>query len=333
MALREHFRFLAPAPALVAALCLLGAPTRAALTDLVSLGSGAFSIDSFSSIGDYTQDASGTTFSPRVVLGDTVGGAFGPFDWSSFSDLSTHIYLKMSFAGANPVLPMTLELFNSDFSQNMKYQGTTASIESYPSYFKFDLVSLCLPSVLADVGGTQITWDGGATVNASLQAIASGPAPTPGVGGTFTARAPGGVRFLSSATNVASVELPPGAGTWSSLSDSNAKTDITAIDHRETLRKVSELPVKSWNYKHDSDRRYVGPMAQDFRAAFGLGFDSQHISTIDTDGVALSALKGLIEELQERKERSAAQAKRLQELQAELEALQKRVSLLPPAGQ
>jgi hypothetical protein len=36
-------------------------------------------------------------------------------------------------------------------------------------------------------------------------------------------------------------------------------------------------------------------MAQDFYAAFGLGSDDRHISTVDPDGVALAAIQGLYE--------------------------------------
>jgi hypothetical protein len=315
------------------------------------LGSGSYVIDPSVSIGSYSQDAAGTTYSPAVVLGDTVGGTFvsGPLDWSSFSDLNSHIYLEISFTGANPLLPMTLEIFNSDFTLINKYQGTTAPIESSPGYFKFDLIDEFNPNILASVGGAQITWDGGANVNASLQAIASGPAPPPPppAGGTFAASAPGGVRFINSRyvltadpsapesgywPYVPQTVLPAGATSWSVTSDRNAKTDIAEIDHRQTLRNVTQLPVTSWEYTHDPNRRYVGPMAQDFHTAFGLGHDDKHIGTLDTDGVALSALKGLIAELRERQERSAAQARRLAELEAELQTLREEVrGNLPPA--
>jgi len=86
---------------------------------------------------------------------------------------------------------------------------------------------------------------------------------------------------------------------------------------------VAALPVTSWNYKHDPDRRYIGPMAQDFHAGFGLGHDDKHLTTLDLDGVTLSALKGLIAELLERKKLSAAQASRLRLLEAEMANLQK----------
>jgi hypothetical protein len=47
-----------------------------------------------------------------------------------------------------------------------------------------------------------------------------------------------------------------------------------------------------WKYKTDSPSiRHLGTMAQDFRAAFDLGEDDKHISTIDEGGVALAAVQ------------------------------------------
>jgi hypothetical protein len=39
----------------------------------------------------------------------------------------------------------------------------------------------------------------------------------------------------------------------------------------------------------------MGPTAQAFRAAFGLGESERHISSSDADGVALAGVKGLYE--------------------------------------
>jgi len=40
-------------------------------------------------------------------------------------------------------------------------------------------------------------------------------------------------------------------------------------------------------------------MAQDFREAFGLGEDEKHISTVDSEGVALAAIQALYQEKQQ----------------------------------
>jgi hypothetical protein len=62
-------------------------------------------------------------------------------------------------------------------------------------------------------------------------------------------------------------------------------------------------------------------MAQDFAAAFGVGEDDTHIATIDAEGVALAAIQGLYEIVQEREALAAAQ-------QAENMALNQRIATL-----
>ena len=68
----------------------------------------------------------------------------------------------------------------------------------------------------------------------------------------------------------------------------------------------------------DSDDRVMGPMAQDFRAAFGLGETELGISTIDADGVALAAIQGLNAKLEAT---IAMQARELAAQRAEIDAL------------
>ncbi|MBK8285241.1 MAG: tail fiber domain-containing protein, partial [Ahniella sp.] len=78
------------------------------------------------------------------------------------------------------------------------------------------------------------------------------------------------------------VTMAAGAGAWSSLSDRNVKTGIVAINALDVLARVSELPLSTWSYIAQGEGiRHMGPMAQDFRAAFGLGESETSISTID----------------------------------------------------
>ncbi|MEI7732715.1 MAG: tail fiber domain-containing protein [Verrucomicrobiota bacterium] len=81
-------------------------------------------------------------------------------------------------------------------------------------------------------------------------------------------------------------------------SDKNLKENFTAISPREVLDKVTGLSVTRWNFKSDQVARHLGPMAQDFYAAFGLGMDDKHIGTVDADGVALAAIQGLNQKLE-----------------------------------
>lgn len=144
----------------------------------------------------------------------------------------------------------------------------------------------------------------------------------------FSARAFGGVRFVTGQIGVSSTgtRLAPGSGSWSSLSDRNAKTNIQPIDSREVLARVVSLPLATWSYRTQDDAiRHMGPMAQDFRAAFGLGEDAVTISSVDTDGVALAAIQGLNQKLDEK----AAEVETLKHQNAELlrrlEAIEQRL--------
>jgi hypothetical protein len=140
---------------------------------------------------------------------------------------------------------------------------------------------------------------------------------------SFTARAIGGVRFVSAidpTTGVptAGVDLPAGAGAWSTLSDARLKRNVIVEDPVVVLGKLSEIPIASWNYQTESDTiRHIGPSAQDFYRAFGLGGDDTRISTVDADGVALAAIKGLQVLLSEKE----AELQRLETRLATLELL------------
>lgn len=109
----------------------------------------------------------------------------------------------------------------------------------------------------------------------------------------FLARASSGFFLFSDASDKTGVSLPAGSGTWAMLSDRAAKTKMAALDDAGVLAKVAALPVSEWSYTSEPGVRHVGPMAQDFYAAFRVGEDDRHITSIDEDGVALSAIKAL----------------------------------------
>ncbi len=120
----------------------------------------------------------------------------------------------------------------------------------------------------------------------------------------------------------AGVQLMPGDTAWAVVSDRAAKTGIEAIDAQQLLARLAEIPIARWNYKwQDTSIRHIGPMAQDFHAAFGVGRDDKHISTIDEEGVALAAIQGLYRLAQRQK---AA----LSEKDVEIERLKARVGSL-----
>jgi capsule polysaccharide export protein KpsE/RkpR len=127
---------------------------------------------------------------------------------------------------------------------------------------------------------------------------------------------------------------------WTTLSDRNAKTAVRPIDAREVLKKVTALPLNTWQYKaQDAKYRHMGPMAQDFYAAFRLGESDTGIDTVDADGVALAAIQGLNAELAERDRKIATLSSQMDALaksknaeiaaiRGELSAQTKRVAAL-----
>jgi len=88
--------------------------------------------------------------------------------------------------------------------------------------------------------------------------------------------------------------------TFVSTSDRNAKQDFAAVDTRSVLDKVAQLPIQTWAYKADPKTKHLGPVAQDFHSAFGIGTDDKHIATVDESGVALAAIQGLNQKLEDR---------------------------------
>ena len=132
----------------------------------------------------------------------------------------------------------------------------------------------------------------------------------------FVARASGGVTFFTSFDLSTGVTAAPGSGSWSSTSDRNVKANFSLVDARDVLQRLAQIPISTWNYKaQDTAIRHIGPMAQDFAAAFGVGEDDKHISTIDADGVSLAAIQGLYQIAQEKDQQIA-------QLQARLDALE-----------
>jgi hypothetical protein len=109
-------------------------------------------------------------------------------------------------------------------------------------------------------------------------------------------------------------------GAFSQASDRNAKENLTPIDPQEILEKVASLPLSEWNYRQDPGTRHVGPMAQDFHAAFGVGPDERHITTVDADGVALAAIQGLNRKLEASRRENAELRDRLERLERLVES-------------
>jgi hypothetical protein len=147
------------------------------------------------------------------------------------------------------------------------------------------------------------------------------------VGGAnqFNVRANSFVEFFSNAAATVGVRLD--SGSWNSTSDRRLKQHFRPLSGERVLAKLARLPIREWNYiTQDASIRHLGPTAQDFQAAFGLGESPRQISTVDADGIALTALKAI-----EARAQSIARAQRDRwregaELNAHLAQLERRVN-------
>jgi hypothetical protein len=112
-------------------------------------------------------------------------------------------------------------------------------------------------------------------------------------------------------------------------SDRNVKQDFAAVDARAVLEKVTALPIQSWAYKNSPDTRHIGPVEQDFHAAFRFnGDDDKHITTVDADGVALAAIQGLNHKVESGKQKAERLEQRLEQKETEITELKQRLEKL-----
>ena len=141
----------------------------------------------------------------------------------------------------------------------------------------------------------------------------------------FIARALGGVYLFTGGETDATYTgayLNPGSSAWAAYSDRAGKDEVIAVEPEEVLRKVAAMQVSTWQWKAEPRSiRHMGPMAQDFHAAFGLGSSDKQIVTVDADGVALAAIQGLNAKLEAAVAEQARESARLRADLVELRAL------------
>ena len=102
-------------------------------------------------------------------------------------------------------------------------------------------------------------------------------------------------------------------------SDRNIKENFAQVNRNQILDSLLTLSVETWNYKTQStDIRHIGPMAQDFAGAFGVGEDDKHINMIDAFGVTLASIQALNEKIEQRDAK-------IRELEKKISSLRSRV--------
>ena len=166
----------------------------------------------------------------------------------------------------------------------------------------------------------------------------------------FRIRYNGGIRLrVSTAAN----GNTPGAGgnvgcdltvavpSWTCASSRTLKENFLTVDGEGVLAKLRTLPITTWTMiGGEGNIRHMGPVAEDFYGAFGLGLGETTIGLGDIDGVNLAAAKALEArtsqlqqqldaERQARATETAALQTQIAELRAQLQAILARDAAKP----
>jgi hypothetical protein len=140
----------------------------------------------------------------------------------------------------------------------------------------------------------------------------------------------GGIAVVGQSTAGLSAQFTGGSGStgtcsydgsagWTCPSDRNLKQHFVAVDLSAVLSRLDGIPMFTYEMKGAAEPTlYLGPTAQDFKAAFGLGKNDTTINTANAQGVALAAAKGLYEKLKADETRIAAQDTEIAALKQEL---------------
>ena len=235
----------------------------------------------------------------------------GSFVWGDFSSAGAVIsssaanQFVIRAAGGVHLDPATRLYFGQQTRQMINLWGTSATtpdefgigVQSGTAYFR---------------SNSNFCWHKGGTHSDSFC--------TPGGTGTVQ------MALRDSATAITAVGHLY-AASFNIGSDRAVKTAIQSINPRSVLSKVLAMPITSWAYKTDNTTRHIGPMAQDFHKAFGLGGSDKSIATVDADGVALAAIQGLHQMVKDKDAKIGALEKLNATMQKKLAAIEKRLGM------
>jgi hypothetical protein len=212
-------------------------------------------------------------------------------------------------ASADNSTAMGQSTLASGFVSTAMGQSTVASGQSSTTMGSFTTASGLSSTAIGN--GTDATGDFSVAIGSFARATATGkgsfvfgdrstaliaglPRIEAFIPNQFLARAAGGVGFYTNASLTAGVTLAAGGSAWLTVSDVRMKSHFRDLSGEDVLSKLATMPIREWSYNaQDASIRHVGPTAQDFFAAFGLGEDPLRISTIDADGIALAAVRAL----------------------------------------
>lgn len=275
------------------------------------------------------EDGSIYSLGPRNTFRGMIEAYYGPNDRYGLAQLPGGITALYS---AESYLPSTIQFGQMTGADSFKSQvtidhGGNMGINTVAPTARLEVVGDSADSFIGPFDGTGLVNFGSAgkkhtTINESQLAAFNGNVPS-----TLYLNFAGGNVSIGDTLNPSAKLHVAGeakATVFTPTSDRNAKQNFTSVNPREVLAKVAALPITEWSYKTISDVRHIGPVAQDFHAAFGVGGDDKGISTVDADGVALAAIQGLNEKLGEKEAE-------LMRLRAENQGLARRLGAIERA--
>ncbi|HKQ51497.1 MAG TPA: tail fiber domain-containing protein, partial [Pyrinomonadaceae bacterium] len=259
---------------------------------------GGFGVKGFSSSGvgvygesDTGKGLAGQSNSSTAILGISTSGAgvHGTSEsGAGISGLSPSGYAGL-FTGKAKVTT-NLEVGGNQFFGNTPRQ----MINLYNTDYAIGIQNSTLYFRTANTAG----------YNWYMGGVHSNTQNSPGSGGVSLMR-------LSSAGNLV-VTGSVTATNFANSSDRALKSNFATVNPQTVLDKLAALPVQTWSYRAEENSvRHMGPMAQDFKAAFDLGTDDKHISTVDAAGVTMAAIQALYQQNQEL-------ARKVEQLEAQL---------------
>jgi hypothetical protein len=260
------------------------------------------------------------TSAGSATTATTAGNAslLNGFGWSPLFGNGNPTTGTINVNGANVRGDLFLGNGGADY-RKMALGGGNSTGYFYGSYPRFgDGIHLSY-NYFADAGGGDhvVAFDG------------STSRLTVGYGHVTVATAGVGLAPVTSRLRVTTSQVIVENASFVNGSDRNSKQDFASVNSSEILDKVVRLPISEWSYKADPDTRHIGPMAQDFHATFGVGFDDKHIAPIDEGGIALVSIQALHEKVEQKDLRLQQM---LQQQQTQIEALKAEIATLK-AGQ
>ncbi|MEM7196402.1 MAG: tail fiber domain-containing protein [Pseudomonadota bacterium] len=212
-----------------------------------------------------------------------------------FGNISDDVLTSTGSEGQNPLMDILGQPAYAQEIEPAAYLCITTMGDQYDAIL----------TVVSEIGRDNLEISGGSFgVKENLNGGGDGCASSVG-SGTLVVSPPSGGTIGYSLTDAGAGTINEGSCMEFSevcfVSDVNLKGNFNEVDQQDILQKVVDMPVEYWNYTADGQSiRHIGPMAQDFRNAFGLGDSEKRIHMVDANGINVAAIQALHQKIEEK---------------------------------